>query len=195
MSLIANIVMRLIALFFKSRLEAAPSQDAFQAGFDFVMSPDIDGQQNDSAPGEKFRTSWGITQATWDQATEHGIVTGHLEDCTVDQAKAIMRAMYYNAMDCNSLPSACAFVMFCDSVLTGVGHVVRLAQRVSGTQEDGMMGPKTVSAICTMDRAKFVDAFIVADEQYLSTLASYPKYKNGWNRRETATHVRAMELV
>lgn len=167
----------------------------FAAAFSFIMDPSRDGNQNDTAQGEKTRTSWGITQETWNRAVGRGIVKGVVADATQDQAQAIYKVDYWNAAACPLLPPSAAFVVFCDSVLTGVGHVARLVQRIVHVPEDGIIGPATVHAVMAMNPTDFVDAFIHGDEQYEATLAVYSMYAVGWTRREEATRQAAYKLI
>ena len=191
-----DFILRLLEQLFGSRAATPPVPvDTFSKAFDFIMSPNLDGRQNDTAPGETTRTSWGVTQTTWDDAVQHGLVTGLLQNATKDQCRIIFKAKYWNALKCDELPPPAAFVMFCDSVLTGTGHVAKLAQRIVGTAEDGIIGEKSASAISKMDPELFVNDFIVADEEYLETVRNSQMYINGWRRREVATQQAALSLT
>lgn len=157
--------------------------DNFQIAMDFIMAPERDGHQNDSAPTENFRTSWGITQQTWDNAISHGIVSGKLEDATQEQCKAIYKANYWNALQCDQLPPKTAIAAFVDATLMGVRHVARLLQRLGGVTQDGVVGEHTIQAAwCKFDFSKFIDA----DEEYLKTLPNAETYIRGWTNREEA---------
>ena len=170
-----------------------PPPDPFQPAFEMVMK--YDGAYKDSAPGEKFVTHFGIVPDTWQAAAAHGVVSGEFDSITWDQAEAIYRADYWNKMGCGHLHPAVGFVMFCDATLTGTGNVVRLAQRICGATVDGAAGPETWQKISAMDPADFVQKFIDADGTYLQSLASAPKYINGWMRREHEVEAAAMAMI
>lgn len=165
---------------------AAPSgsRDPFATALAFIWQADNDGAQNDAAPGEPFHTSWGVTQQTWDNAVAHGLVSGSLDQATQDQCKVIYRANYWNAMRCDSLPAGVAIMLFNDAVLTGVGHTVRMLQRIVGVTADGVVGPLTAAKVALYGAIGTVNALVQADEQYLATLAGAPKFLHGWTRRE-----------
>lgn len=174
----------------------------FRYGMRFIWMPEQDGHQNDSAPGETFRTSWGIIQTTWDGAVAKGIVKGDLANATQTQAGNIYLSEYWNAMRLSMLPTAIGFVLFCDATLTGPGHVAALVQRIvgmTGANIDGVIGDKTLDAINSFldayGQAKLVDQFIDADEVYLASLANAPKFINGWTRREEDEQAIAHEII
>lgn len=157
-------------------------------GLGFIWLPEQDGQKNDSAPGETFKTSWGITEMTWGYAQEHGVVKGSLEDMTIEQAATVYLALYWNVLNCSNIPLPLAFCMFCDATLTGTGHVGKMVQKIVGANPDGVIGRKSLMAIDNYVRVHslgaLVDAEIDADEEYLESLANAPKFIRGWTRRD-----------
>jgi lysozyme family protein len=169
--------------------------DTFHLALDFLWHPDRDGHQDDTAPGEAFRTSWGVTQATWDVAADAGIVSGELADATQQQCEAIYRAMWWNVLRCDAFAPGVGLVLFSDATLTGTGHVARLLQRLVVTAEDGVIGPRTISAANRWVPRRLIAALIAADMDYLAGLANAPKYINGWTRREEALRTAALSMT
>lgn len=95
-------------------------------------------------------TKYGITEAV---ARRHGY---NVRDLTVDQAKAIYRKDYWNAMGLDRIAAASwrvAMELFDTAVNTGPGRATRIAQEALVTvfeqdvKIDGGMGPKTQAAI------------------------------------------------
>lgn len=175
---------------------------AFRYGTRFFWMPEQDGHQDDTAPGETFHTSWGIIQDTWDDAVRKGIVRGNLADATQAQAGNILLSEFFNAMRLSMLPTAVAFVLFCDSTLTGTGHVAALLQRTISMPDadiDGVIGDKTLAAtgawLDAHGQAALVDALIEADLTYLAELENAPKYINGWRRRELEEQAIAHDII
>ena len=98
-----------------------------------------------------------------------------------------MLALFFNAMRLSSLPTAVGFCLFCDSTLTGPGHVAALLQRLvgmTGRDIDGVIGDHTLAAvnrwIDVHGQGALVDAIIKADLIYLAALRNAPKYGRGW---------------
>lgn len=174
----------------------------FRWGVAFIWQPTRNGHQDDSAPGEAFRTSWGIIQTTWDTAVHAGIVTGDLVNATQAQAGNIYLANFWNAMRLDALPPAVGFVLFCDATLVGPGGITLLLQRIigmDGSDIDGVIGDKTLAAahayLLKNSQTALIDNLIAADEAYLATLSNAPKFLNGWTRREEEEKVVAHQIV
>ncbi len=72
-------------------------------------------------------------------------------------------------------------------VNAGVGTSVILAQKVTGADEDGVMGPDSVTAINKTDADQFIAYFTLAKiARYIKIVKSRPasqKYFYGWIRR------------
>ncbi len=175
---------------------------AFRYGTRFFWLPENDGHQNDTAPGETFRTSWGIIQDTWDDAVRKGIVRGNLADATQAQAGNVLLALFFNAMRLSMLPTAIGFTLFVDATLTGPGHVAALLQRTIGMPDkdvDGVIGDLTLGAVgAWLDahgQTALVDALIDADLVYLAALEKAPLYINGWRRRELEEQAIAHDII
>ncbi len=171
------------------------SGTTFDRAIDFIWAPDRDGHRNDRAPGESFATAWGITQMTWDGAVADGIVSGPLADATLGQCKAIYRADYWDALQCDALNPGVAFVLFNDATLSGVDAATRLLQRVVGATEDGVIGPQTLRLANAMPATELIDRLTVTDEKYLASLRNAPLFLRGWDRREGACQAEALTLI
>ena len=165
--------------------------DPYSAGITFIW--EWDGFKNDSAPGESWQTSYGITEMTWATAVQDGTVSGSFADMTADQAKIIYAARYY-APFCHLLPGV-AFSCFVEATLTGVGHTARLLQRIVHVTQDAVVGPHTEAAALAYGQTKLINAIVAADKAYLASLASAPRFLRGWTRREESMRQRALQIA
>jgi lysozyme family protein len=166
----------------------------YEACRDWVWQ--YDGFQDDRAQGEAFATAWGITQYTVDYAEQQGIIaSGPTEILTRDEADAILRALYWNALHLSSMPPGVNLMLFNDGALTGVGHTARLLQRIIGTDVDGIVGPHTILKANSFGDKALINALTDADEIYLKALANAPLYINGWLRRENDAKATAYQMA
>jgi lysozyme family protein len=158
---------------------------------------EFDGLRDDRAPGESFATAYGVTEFTWAMAVRQGIVPDKdVSESTRDECVAVLRALFWNACHCSQLPPGINLMVFNDAVLTGVGHAVKLLQRVVGCRSiDGVVGPETIRrAGSTMPR-QLIESMYAADEQYLSALKNAPLYLKGWMRREDRMRDMAYDMA
>ncbi len=165
----------------------------FDAGLRFVWQ--FDGLRKDSAPGEAFATSYGVTQMTWDEARARGIVHGPIESGTPDIFRTVLKSLYWDKIEGDALPAGCDVAVFNSAVVAGVYHAARLAQRVAGVDPDGDIGPLTVLAIRGMHPRPFIEAFTEGDEAFFSGLAKAPLFLRGWDRRATECEALALSMV
>lgn len=162
---------------------------------DFIWQPNNDGHKDDSAPGEKFHTSFGVTDMTWNAAVTDGIVSGSLRTATKDQFLAIYRARYWNSLNCSSLPGGVDLMAFNDAVLCGPGHASRLIQRIVGAKQDGAIGPMTLRASGVFGVRALIDAIADGDIQYFMSLHNAPMFLKGWTRRTQECRTIAYRLA
>lgn len=167
--------------------------DRFPECLAFVMQ--FDGFKHDAALGEKFPTSYGITQYTWSDAVSNGVVTGTLVDSTEADCERILRVMFYDAMSCAKMPTGCDLMVFNDGMGAGVSHCSKLVQRIVGVAQDGRIGPQTLLAIKGMGAKAFIGAMAKADKKYFAALASAPLYIRGWYRRENEATAAALKMA
>lgn len=172
---------------------------AFLDGLDFFWVPSMDGHQEDSAPTESFRTSWGITPPIWNAGLAQGVVHGDLENATQEQCAALFFVFFFNALRLTTVPEAIAFTLFVESTLTGTGHVAKLLQRIVGTAQDGIVGSLTLTAmyryIVKVGTKAMLDAIVDGDEVYEKSLPNAATYIGGWIKRDEEERLAAYKFA
>jgi lysozyme family protein len=151
----------------------------------------FDGLKQDNAPGEKFATAYGITQMTWDNAVEQGIVEGPIAACTKADCAAILRALYWNTCGCPGMNPGVNLMVFNDAMVCGSGHAARLLQRIVGAAQDGVVGQTTLRLANSYPPGALIDKLKEADETYYASLANADLFLKGWTRREEFMAVQA----
>ena len=144
----------------------------------------FDGLRDDAAEGEQFATSYGVTEMTWAEAERQGIVDHSIDTATKQDCANILKVMYYNACGCSSMNPGVNLMVFNDAMVTGVGHSVRLLQRVCGVPDDGVVGSQTLHAANSRSPLDLILDLKDADEEYYASLAKAPLFLKGWTRRE-----------
>ena len=108
----------------------------------------------------------------------------NIKDLTLDQAKAIYRADYWNKCHIDELPENVRFDMFDMAVNSGIGGAVKCMQRALGVTADGVWGRNTSAAAAATKDPQLLDKrFAGYRLMYLSDLAAFPTYGRGWVRR------------
>lgn len=145
----------------------------------FLRLMKYEGGYVDHAADPGGKTNWGITQAV---ASAHGY-TGSMQAMPRATANAIYRTTYWDAMQCDALPSDVRFVVFDAAVNSGCAQAAKWLQRAVGTTEDGILGPKTMAAI--MAQPGYVTAARLSALRllFLTQLNTWPSFGKGWVRR------------
>ncbi len=112
-----------------------------------------------------------------------------IKNLTVDQAKDIYKRDYWEACQCDQLPSAFAISVFDTAVNQGVGKAQRLLQIALDVDVDGVIGAKTISAAFRID-THGIKRFLAARlSDYAKTMSDNPKllvFAMNWSYRVMA---------
>jgi lysozyme family protein len=158
----------------------------FSSALAFVWQAGLDD------PNDKFHisphdpgmgTNSGVTQATWDNAVTAGLVVGTLDKATIAQLGHVLQTKFWGTL-CDELPHGIDLLYFNGIVMSE--HFPRLVQQCCGfmgADVDGAIGPVTKTVIRSRDPETFIDAVSGAHYQYLTTLAGWATFGNGWTKR------------
>lgn len=150
------------------------SEDAFE----FVVIRLEGGQKITNNPHDPGGlTKWGISQKAYPKLDIRALCE--------NQAFQIYENDYWAQMQCDSFSPAIALILFDAAVNQGVSAAIRMAQAVSGTLTDGIIGPKTIAAIKVMGDLSFVRRFAKARvARYLSIDTEVEEVnEKGWMNR------------
>lgn len=148
------------------------------------------GFSNDPAdPGGA--TMKGVTQRTYDSyRTRKGLLPQAVFRIASDELEDLYRNLYWIPSGASQLSdSAFATCLFDFAVNSGVLTAVKVAQRVVGVEDDGVIGPKTISALQAATRVH-VDAYLDARmenfQRIIKVRPSSSRFLGGWTDRVNA---------
>lgn len=145
-------------------------------------------------------TMRGITERIFLEASTRGIIpssTRH-RDLTADQARAIYRKLYWEPARCDEFPPPLDLLLFDGYVNHRPGPAVELMQRALRVDDDGRIGPATISAALANPRPSLVVArYIVVREDFYEQIVrnepSQAAFIRGWKNRLVTIHREAMK--
>jgi lysozyme family protein len=138
-------------------------------------------------------TNFGITIYDYRKYVKPGATAADVRRMTVEEAKSIYRAKYWDAQRCDELPAGVDYAVFDYGVNSGIGRSKKVLQRVVGVTADGVLGPQTMRAVGRSDPKTVIVAICDERLRFLKRLRSWPVFGRGWGRR--AAQVKATALA
>jgi lysozyme family protein len=140
-------------------------------------------------------TNFGITIADYRKYVKHDATAADVRAMRLDQAKAIYRAHYWNALRCDEMPAGVDDAAFDYGVNSGVARVIGVLQRLLGAPADDRVTDALLARIGARDAAALVT--LLCDERlaFLKRLKTWPVFGAGWSRRVAEVRSAALDMV
>jgi lysozyme family protein len=106
-----------------------------------------------------------------------------IKNMTLERAKLIYRRDFWGPAGCDAVPSGIKFDLFDTAVNSGVRTAVRLLQRAVGETPDGILGPRTLAAVQSMEPARLIARFNGHRLDFMNDLPTWPAFGRGWAQR------------
>jgi lysozyme family protein len=128
-------------------------------------------------------TNFGITIHDYRRYVKPDASAADMRAMSVDEAKAIYRAKYWDRMRCDELPAGVDYCVFDYGVNSGTGRAPKILQQVLGVEADGIVGPVTIRATQAANAREVIAAICDERLRYLKSLKTWPVFGRGWSRR------------
>lgn len=133
-------------------------------------------------------TNMGVTRASLARWRGRPVSKDDVRRLTRDEAAAIYRARYWDAVGADALGPGLDYALFDAAVHSGPARAVRWLQAALDVPADGRFGPRTRAAAETADPATAVRRVAAIRLDFLRGLGTWRAFGRGWARR-----VREME--
>ena len=110
---------------------------------------------------------------------------------TTEQAIAIYRRDYWDAVRGDEMPRPVAWCLFDQAVNRGVVAAIKALQRALGAKPDGVLGPATMAVIKQADTYELVEHLQAEAVLAYAALPTFATYGRGWVRRAIGTAMEA----
>lgn len=169
------------------------ASESFRPALSCVLAQEGGYSDHPDDPGGA--TMMGITQATL--ATWRGapVTKADVRALTRDEAAALYRARYWNAVRGDDLPAGLDLAVFDFAVNSGASRAVRALQRTLGVSVDGVVGPETLAAANARAPSESIRTLCAARLAFLERLSTFPVFARGWMRRIHAVESAAQKLA
>jgi lysozyme family protein len=139
-------------------------------------------------------TNFGITIYDYQKYIKPGATAADVRAMTLEEAKQIYRARYWDAQRCDELPAGVDYAIFDYGVNSGIGRsgkvlrrLLKLADRPSIITDD------VVEAARASDSVALVAGICDERLRFLQSLRTWPVFGSGWRRR--VTDVKSAALI
>jgi lysozyme family protein len=140
-------------------------------------------------------TNWGITLADARHYWKTNATASDVRVMSLDVAKQIYRAHYWNSMSCDGLPAGVDYCVFDYGVNSGVGRSARVLQKLVKVPQDGVIGPQTLAAAGEIDPAKLVNSICAERLAFLKALPTWRTFGKGWSARVAEVRATSLRLA
>ena len=165
------------------------NQEVFTVNFDKAFELLI-GHEGGYTTNPKDAGNWtgGKQGVGVNKGTKYGIAANSypnldIKNLTLDQAKAIYKRDYWDKVKGDQLPPSLAFHVFDMAVNSGVSRGIKLLQKTIGTNEDGIIGPKTLAAVNVMNANHAIQIYNANRLQFYTSLRDFTTFGKGWVNR------------
>lgn len=123
-------------------------------------------------------TKWGISAMAYPHLNIAGL--------TREQAIAIYRRDFWDAVKGDLLPPMVAFQALDVAINHGVDRARRMLQRAARVLDDGIIGPITLAALRKADQNDLTFLFLAERLEFYTSISTWPTFGRGWARRVAA---------
>lgn len=140
-------------------------------------------------------TNMGITRATLARWRGGPVTKAAVRALEREEAAAIYRRFYWNAVSGDALPSGVDASVFDHAVHAGPSRAIRTLQKALGVRADGRIGPVTRAALVYADPVRTLLAVSRNRRASLARLRTFPVFGRGWNARLAALEKTALAMT
>lgn len=130
-------------------------------------------------------TNRGITQKAFDAFNrERDLPLKSVRQITRDEAEAVIKENYLDAVRFDELPAGLDYAMADYSVNSGPGRAIKELQKILKVSADGIFGNQTMVKVREFeDISLLVEKLCIARLKFMQSLKHWPDFKNGWTAR------------
>jgi lysozyme family protein len=177
------------------------TMDAFDESFAVVVGHEGGFSDDRDDPGNWTGGAVGVGEL---HGTKFGISAGayptlDIPNLSIEDAGEIYRRDYWDRVQCGSLPSPLALLVFDAAVNNGVSRAVAWLQQATGAEPDGVPGPRTMAtvelAIASQGVAAVCAEYLARRLVFMASLVSWREFGLGWARRLCALPYQSMTMM
>lgn len=106
-----------------------------------------------------------------------------IKNITVVEAKEIYKRDWWDKLGADQLHPAIVYQLWDFAINAGKSRAVKELQQVAGVPDDGIIGPKTISAVKVMEVNDVLLRLAAERLKFYTSLSTWDRYGKGWTNR------------
>jgi lysozyme family protein len=156
----------------------------FDQAFEILVSPSHEGGYVNDPKDPGGETKYGISKRSYPMED--------IPNMSLERAKFLYKRDFWGTAGCDVVPEALRFHLFDFAVNSGPKTAIKELQTAVGTFPDGIIGPKTLGAISSMDLRLLIIRFSLNRLEFMTERKNWPDHGRGWTRRMIANMRKAL---
>jgi lysozyme family protein len=144
--------------------------------------------------GRKGSTNLGVTQANWEAYVGHPVKWSDMRALTPEIVQPFYKKNYWDKVKGDDLPTPIDYLMFDFAVNAGPVRSIKIMQKAVGTVQDGIFGPKTLTAIKAVPIDKLIKDFSDEKEWWYKSLKNHT-FETGWLNRVAKVETNSINMI
>jgi lysozyme family protein len=140
-------------------------------------------------------TNLGVTKAAWEAWLVRTVTESDMRALTPEKVKPFYKAMYWNKIKGDDLPSGVDYAAYDLAVNSGTGRAAKYLQRIAGVADDGVIGPRSLEAIKKCDAEDTVNKICDMRMDFLKGLNTFDTFGKGWAIRVNDVRAKASSMA
>ena len=141
-------------------------------------------------------TNRGITYKTYEKFLGRPLKDiNELKLIPHSHVEKIYKNSFWDKVKGDELPSGVDFSAFDWAVNSGPSRSARYLQKIVGAEQDGAIGPMTLSKVNDYDSIHLIDELHKERQAYYEKLKTFEYFGKGWTKRNDKTKDAALEMV
>lgn len=165
----------------------------FDACLDHVLRSEGGYVDHPADPGGA--TNMGITHHTLASWRGNPVSKADVRALTRKEAEAIYRSRYWDMVRGDELPAGIDLVAFDGAVNSGPSRGAKWLQSALGVDQDGRIGPVTLSAASRSPRRPVIDDACDRRLSFLRGLSTWAHFGRGWSSRVESVRATAHKMA
>jgi lysozyme family protein len=155
----------------------------------------VEGGYADHSKDPGGATNYGITRATLAKWRAKPVSKAEVQSMGRGEAAQIYRALYWDTVSGDQLPSGIDLAVFDHAVHAGPQRAMRNLQGAIRVKMDGVLGPQTAAALKNYATDTIIKTLTTRRMAMLERLPTWETFGKGWTRRVNDTQTAALKLM